>query len=584
MVRVTVVLLVLALIAAPSGGQEIESVPEPGGQHVRDGFEDLYAKLRVDADDWESEEIAARIDGRLKAWGKVLTAPEADLAGPVADCANCELAPLTPPTAVAFESAIFTVRRSAPDASVESAGSGSAALVTELESLIDALGPTERRVKFKIVRVEALGDDQARVEVLFSGFGQNASGATEIHSTWSMVWALDPEPALRRLEVLAHDEIERRDAALLADCSRSVLGGNASWEEQLALPLHHWWRYLDRMSGVTFRGYQGLTVADFDGDGLDDLFVAQPGGLPDRLFLQQQGGTALDVSAQAAVDYLELTRSALAIDLDNDGDQDLVAVRSAHLVVLANDGTARFHPAAVLPLEGAVSASAADFDGDGDLDLYGTGYRNPDEGLPPTPYYDANNGQRNRLYRNDGGLELTDVTVEVGLDRNNSRFSFAAVWEDYDDDGDPDLYVANDFGRNNLYRNTDGMFSDVAAEAGVEDISAGMGASWGDFDRDGRMDLYVSNMFSSAGGRVTYQRRFRTDEDATTRDYYRRHTRGNSLFRNAGDGGFTDVSEEAGVTMGRWAWGARFADLDNDGWPDIVVPNGFLTNDLTDDL
>ena len=98
------------------------------------------------------------------------------------------------------------------------------------------------------------------------------------------------------------------------------------------------------------------------------------------------------------------------------------------------------------------------------------------------------------------------------------------------------------------------------------------------------MDIYVSNMFSSAGGRVTYQRRFRRDDDSRTLDLYRRHARGNSLFRNAGDGTFLDVSEEAGVTMGRWAWGARFADLDNDSRPDIFVPNGFLTNDRKDDL
>ncbi len=87
----------------------------------------------------------------------------------------------------------------------------------------------------------------------------------------------------------------------------------------------------------------------------------------------------------------------------------------------------------------------------------------------------------------------------------------AASWEDYDQDGDLDLYVANDFGRNNLYRNDDGQFVDVAAEAGVEDISAGMSVSWGDYNNDGQADLYVGNMFSSAGNRVTYQRQFSSD-------------------------------------------------------------------------
>jgi hypothetical protein len=176
------------------------------------------------------------------------------------------------------------------------------------------------------------------------------------------------------------------------------------------------------------------------------------------------------------------------------------------------------------------------------------------------------------------------VTVESGIDENNRKFSFAAVWEDYDNDGDLDVYVANDFGRNNLYRNDGGSFTDVAAELGVEDISAGMGVTWGDHDRDGWMDLYVSNMFSSAGGRITYQRHFRPGTDAQTLAELQRHARGNSLFRNQGGAGFEDVTPVAGAEMGRWAWGASFADIDNDGWQDLLVPNGFVTNARSDDL
>ena len=124
----------------------------------------------------------------------------------------------------------------------------------------------------------------------------------------------------------------------------------------------------------------------------------------------------------------------------------------------------------------------------------------------------------------------------------------------------------------------------MAAAAGVEDIAAGMGVSWADVDRDGRMDLYVSNMFSSAGGRVTFQREFRPELDRETRAAYRRHARGNTLFQNAGNGTFRDVSLERGVTMGRWAWGARLVELNNDGWPDVFVPNGFVTGEDPVDL
>ena len=176
------------------------------------------------------------------------------------------------------------------------------------------------------------------------------------------------------------------------------------------------------------------------------------------------------------------------------------------------------------------------------------------------------------------------MTDETGLDQNNSRFSFEAVWEDYDNDGDLDLYVANDFGRNNLYRNEGGHFDDVAAEAGVEDVASGMSVTWGDYNRDGWMDVYVSNMFSAAGNRVAFHRRFKQQRsDQATADS-QRMARGNTLFVNCGDGTFSDLSEEAAVTMGRWAWASKFADLNNDGWQDLVVTNGYITNDDSGDL
>jgi hypothetical protein len=91
-------------------------------------------------------------------------------------------------------------------------------------------------------------------------------------------------------------------------------------------------------------------------------------------------------------------------------------------------------------------------------------------------------------------------------------------------------------------------------------------------------------MWSSAGNRITYQRRFKSDVDARTLAHYRRHARGNSLFLNAGDGTFVDASQDANVTMGRWAWGSNFVDLNNDGLEDLVVANGFLTQSNPDDL
>ena len=202
----------------------------------------------------------------------------------------------------------------------------------------------------------------------------------------------------------------------------------------------------------------------------------------------------------------------------------------------------------------------------------------------PVPYHDANNGSPNVLFRNEGRFRFVDVTKRSGLDQNNRRYSFAAAWEDYDNDGDLDIYVANDFGRNNLYRNDGGRFKDVAVETGVEDVGAGMSVSWGDYDRDGRPDLYVGNMFSAAGNRIVFQSQFaagHSDEDVAL---LRRTARGNTLLANSGEGRFLDRSELAGVTEGYWAWSSNFADLNNDGWLDLVVANGFLSGEVPGDL
>jgi len=348
------------------------------------------------------------------------------------------------------------------------------------------------------------------------------------------------------------------------------------------------------MDGNVYAGQIGVAVGDVDGDGRDDLFVPQHGGLPNRLLLRRPDGTLLDVSEESGLAILEDTQSALILDLDNDGDQDVALACGPAIVIAYNDGRARFdvrpRPLAAGP-DKIKSLAAADWDEDGDLDLYACMYdkRGP-LGTVPSPYHDAVNGPPNVAWRNDGfrdGLDRwANVTAELGFDQNNHKFAYAALWEDFDQDGDLDLYVVNDFGRNNYYENDGtGHFSDTAVATGIDDMAAGMGVTASDIDNDGWVDLYVTNMWSSAGRRIASQEdRFFSGEHEELRDDYLRHARGNSVFLNNGDGTFRDVTEGSGAMNGGWAWGAVSFDLNNDGRTDFYSPNGFLTGSDPEDL
>ncbi len=198
----------------------------------------------------------------------------------------------------------------------------------------------------------------------------------------------------------------------------------------------------------------------------------------------------------------------------------------------------------------------------------------------PAPYYDAANGPPNFLMRNNRDGTFRDVTAESGMKQNNTRFSFCCAWGDANGDGWPDLYVANDFGRKNLYRNNgDGTFTDVASQLGVEDVGAGMSVCW--FDSQ---DLYVADMWTAAGERIASQPEFQRDASPKIREFYRKHAMGNSLFRNLGDGSFRDATAASGTAVGRWAWSSDTWDFDHDGFSDLYVVNGMISGPLRPDL
>ncbi len=476
-----------------------------------------------------------------------------------------------------------------------------------LRSMRTTIGQLERS-KFKLFKVDYQNPQTPVTWQYLTVAGPYAtlkpSGYLEKHMTWRIEWRWDPEaqtpPQVTAMTLEDMEEVWLKTGSgrpQFTDATEDVIGASDAYREQLSRGTDYWRQRIEVFNRFFKFGHQGLAIGDANGDGLDDVYVCQNGGLPNRLFLQRPDGTAKEVASESGVDLLDLTRSALFIDLDNDGDQDLVLAADTGLLAFQNDGRGRFDPKLRYPkVRNAFSLTAVDYDNDSDLDLYVCRYfANQEEGAGlavPVPYFDANNGGGNFLIRNDGPaanpgnwLDFSDATQASGLDtQNNRRFSFAAVWEDIDLDGDQDLFVANDFGQKNLYLNHRGAFKDIALSAGINDGGFGMAACSGDFDGDGRPDLYAGNMFSAAGSRITRQPQFRPGIASGTLARFQHMARGNSLFRNLGQARFQDVSETAGVTLGRWSWGSLFGDLDNDGWEDLFVANGYVTGKVPDDL
>ena len=511
---------------------------------------------------------------------------------------------LRPEVSQAAKTATVTVRR----------GRGAAA--ARPLSLTVALAPVRAlfqpaaalHVKVKTTGVtlpEGKKAGEARTTHLIHLDGQSPGGRCEVNATWLATWTTDAagHPAnLGALTCQAWEEVETTAAQpWFLDQTAAILAGAPEAAEQFSAGNGYYRMRLQASLPFFKFGHHGLSLADVNGDGLEDVYVCQPGGLPNRLLLHQPDHSVKDAAAAWGVDLLDSTQCALFADFDNDGDPDLAVATTGALVFFENTGREFIRRLRLPPVLNAYGLTAADYDLDGDLDLYATRYfPGPREGgelAVPMPHFDANNGGPNFLIRNDGPAPagnwrtFSDATAETGLDANNHRFSYASVWDDFNNDGLPDLYVANDFGRNNLYlqsRGPDGKphFRDATDTAGLSEGAFGMSASSGDFNRDGWSDILLGAMFSSAGSRITSQDRFRPELPQDVRDRFRRLARGNTLFQNnrKPDGSFTDVSESAGITVGRWSWASLFADVDNDTWPDLLVANGFVTGEIPDDL
>ncbi|HCC59142.1 MAG TPA: hypothetical protein DEQ47_18145 [Solibacterales bacterium] len=452
---------------------------------------------------------------------------------------------------------------------------------TEGAPWLDALGVMEA------ARFFVLPENTVRYEIKSRAAGKWAYRVGHGRVTWT-------QGHLERFE-LQQEVVTSAGQPWFRDVTGSLFADCPSFQEQLARGIPYWRARLDPATGIDIYGSQGLAVGDIDNDGWDEIYVCQPGGLPNRLYKNLGHGRLRDITEGSGLDLLDDTSCALFVDWRNSGRQDVVVLRSSGPLLFLNQGHQRFEPRpdafrfATAPKGSFTGMAAADYDRDGKLDLYLCTYsffQSEAQYRYPSPYHDARNGPPNFLFRNRldtaGQGFFEDVTAAAGMDHNNNRFSFAPAWCDYKGDGWPALYVANDFGRNNLYQNNHGHFEDRASAAGVEDMGPGMSAAWFDYDGDGRPDLHTSNMWTAAGLRLVRDPNFQPSKGLP--EPYRRHTKGNSLYRNSGDGTFTETGAAEGVEMGRWAWASGGFDWDGDGSPEILTTCGMLSNISPNDL
>jgi len=314
-----------------------------------------------------------------------------------------------------------------------------------------------------------------------------------------------------------------------------------------------------------------VSVADVNGDGLPDLYFTNSRfGEPNALYINNGDGTFREAAREAGLADLNTPDKGVSMgavwgDFDNDGLEDLLVYRYGKLSLFKNLGGLRFRDVTVeAGLDQWINSNGAiwfDYDRDGLLDLYVTAYFRSDVNL-----YDltstkimhdsfefANNGGKNRLFHNLGNGKFEDVTDKMGV--GSTRWTRAAASADFNDDGWPDLYLANDYGPEELYLNDHGR-KFTLARAGLEaDSKSGMSVSIGDVHNRGRMDVFVTDI--SEKGYLFQGNNLRLN-----------------LFHELGR--FENIAKGV-ISDAGWAWGAQFGDLNNDGRNDLYIANGFIS-------
>jgi hypothetical protein len=391
-------------------------------------------------------------------------------------------------------------------------------------------------------------------------------------------------------------------SAALAASLCAGLAAQTPYAPSAAHPTTAWFVDVAAQAGITVRNVNGnadnkkyivestgsgVAILDYDRDGWMDIFLVngmeldpktRKGEAPtNHLFRNNHDGTFTDVTAKAGLVSTGWGQGACVGDYDNDGFDDIYVTGYGKNRLFHNQGDGTFREVgeqagvAGTGKEWGTGCAFVDYDRDGKLDLFVSNYVHFDLAATPAPGAEAGCmwkgapvmcGPRglphasNILYHNEGNGKFRDVSAASGIEKTEGHYCFSVTTLDYNEDGWPDIYVACDSTPSILYRNNhDGTFTDVASEVGAafnEDgrEQAGMGSTAADYDGDGHIDLFKTNF---------------SDDTAT-------------LYHANGDGTFADMTSAAGLGIHQESlgWGTMFADVDNDGWPDLLVANGHV--------
>ncbi len=326
--------------------------------------------------------------------------------------------------------------------------------------------------------------------------------------------------------------------------------------QEIPVSFEHLW-------SKTAHPFSGAAVIDADGDGAPEIFVGGSEGQDDQL-LEFRDGMLVDSGVKFGASSKMATYGSTALDLDDDGDTDLVVARNDGVYLHLNDGgkfTSQKVPVPFGKDEVPMSVAVSDINGDGHADLYISVFISF-PAFKAATFNDPDHAKKNRLLLNNGDLTFTDITDRSGT--ASKQNTFTSAFADLDGDGRPDLVVSQNTGEVELYRNLGGgRFEARPSNSGY---GFWMGLGIGDVDNDGDQDLFFSNLGVSIPA-------FLTSGDLKASQ---RHAPEWLLLRNEGDFKFTDVTKDHGLTGYGFSWGAVFEDVNLDGRLDLMVAQNYI--------